>query len=526
MRGLIVIPADDLLVLIPLSLTILFVLPAIRSSPHCVLVSLILWKFPGIGDRTNISGAILRSWRQKAKPGLPSVAQLPGILDQPLPEMAKIPLPQQEFNDLLSSLVRNLVQRADLEILFRVSDVESSFSLVYSVCHAVTRDSPSDHGSEASFHAFWDNNIRDIFSLLVPTAQTDRDTSQGTKLRPDFVLIEDKICAFRGEEKSPSNREDPKAELTDKLTWTYSPAPYVFGEHNYSRMFAFSLIRAGYYAVGSRVTLTAICAPLTSQGRPYVQDLASADLRFTRDRILQIRRLINLSPYIRPLVDLIGFRDSPDFMETERYGLGTILRSSAWQLTLFCRNDKVVVIGIKSVKKTYLGHNKAERVRYIQNIYHQLKEKAVPHVDALILVVDSSIYVEPKGISVRPSNEKELLDAIDCVLSALVVCFAYFEVVTCIFTSRYRFSTNHQCYYIETSDGPMLFGVLTTPLCGFSLIGTMLPVPIMSQQIIWMREVTHLKFLRIIMEVKWIYGVSECLSKTQLGLPSTSHPSW
>src|ERR1700722_27471 len=136
-----------------------------------------------------------------------------------------------------------------------------------------------------------------------------------------------------------------------------------------------------------------------------------------------------------------------------------------------------------------------ERVRYVQNIYHQLKEKAVPHVDTLIHVVDSSIYIEPKGIAVRPSNEKELLKALVCVLSALVVCSVYFEVVACIFTSHYRFSTDHQCYYIETSDGPMFFGVLMIPLCGFSLIGTMLPVPIMSQQFVWIRQITHPAFM-------------------------------
>ena len=299
-------------------------LPAIRSSPHCVLVSLILWTCPGIGVRTDITNVILRSWRPKAKPGLPSVAELPGILDQPLPEMAKIPIRQEEFNSLLSSLVRNPVQKEDLEVLFRVSDLEYSYQLGYMVGAAITQDLPSDRESEASFHCLWDNNIRSIFTVLVPTAQTDRDASQDTstrKLRPDFFLIQDNICAFRGEEKSPSDREDPKAELTGELIWTYSPAPYVFGEHDYSRMFAFSLIHAGYHARGSRVALAAICAPPTPQGRPYVQDLASADLRFTQDRILQIRRLINLSPYIHPLVELIGFRGSPDFMATEQYSL-------------------------------------------------------------------------------------------------------------------------------------------------------------------------------------------------------------
>ena len=79
-------------------------------------------------------------------------------------------------------------------------------------------------------------------------------------------------------------------------------------------------------------------------------------------------------------------------------------------------------IGTKSVKKVSHGDQGAERVRYIQSIYRQLKEKDVPHVDSLTHAVGSTIYVEPKGIAVKPSNEKEPLDAIICVLQALQVC--------------------------------------------------------------------------------------------------------
>jgi hypothetical protein len=81
-----------------------------------------------------------------------------------------------------------------------------------------------------------------------------------------------------------------------------------------------------------------------------------------------------------------------------------------------------VEIGTKNVKKVYYGDQGAERVRYIQNIYRLLQEKNVPHVDALTHAAGSTIYVEPKGIAVKPSNVKELLDAIVCVLRALQVC--------------------------------------------------------------------------------------------------------
>jgi hypothetical protein len=81
-----------------------------------------------------------------------------------------------------------------------------------------------------------------------------------------------------------------------------------------------------------------------------------------------------------------------------------------------------VEIRSNNVKKFYHGNQGAERVQYIKTIYRQLQVKEVPHVDVLTHVTGSTIYVEPKGIAVRPSNEKELLDAIICVLLALQVC--------------------------------------------------------------------------------------------------------
>ena len=91
-------------------------------------------------------------------------------------------------------------------------------------------------------------------------------------------------------------------------------------------------------------------------------------------------------------------------------------------MILYFRDGKSVEIGTKKVRKVYHGDQGPERVRYIQNIYRQLQEKGVPHVDALTHAAGSTIYVEPKGIAVKPSNVKELLDAIICVLRVLQVC--------------------------------------------------------------------------------------------------------
>jgi hypothetical protein len=93
-----------------------------------------------------------------------------------------------------------------------------------------------------------------------------------------------------------------------------------------------------------------------------------------------------------------------------------------WRSSLHCREGKSIEVGLQAVKKTYYGDRGEQRFQYIQNVYHQLKKKNVPHVDTLTHAVDSTIYVEPKGIAIRPSDEKQLLEAIVCVLQALQVC--------------------------------------------------------------------------------------------------------
>ena len=117
-------------------------------------------------------------------------------------------------------------------ILFRESESESGVYLFSLFLTIVREPAPPDNGTEASFHSLWDDNIRKILEMLLPTGIPIRDDSLHTstqKLRPDFGFLLNNICIFRGEEKSPSDTGDPKAELCDNLTWIYSPAPYIFG---------------------------------------------------------------------------------------------------------------------------------------------------------------------------------------------------------------------------------------------------------------------------------------------------------
>lgn len=99
------------------------------------------------------------------------------------------------------------------------------------------------------------------------------------------------------------------------------------------------------------------------------------------------------------------------------------------KFVFLCRDGKSVQIGLNSVKKTYHGDHAMERVRYLQNIYKALSEKQVPHVDHLTHSLNTTVYLEPKGVVVRPSNEEELLEALACVLQALQVCYYNLQLI-------------------------------------------------------------------------------------------------
>jgi hypothetical protein len=81
-----------------------------------------------IADIADVSADILRHWSKKTKLSLPSISELPGPLDKPLPHDEKIPLTRIQFDNLLSGLTetKDFCYRDDVERLFRISDAEAS----------------------------------------------------------------------------------------------------------------------------------------------------------------------------------------------------------------------------------------------------------------------------------------------------------------------------------------------------------------------------------------------------------------
>src|SRR2546423_405732 len=88
-------------------------------------------------------------------------------------------------------------------------------------------------GTKYSFVELWDVNIRKPLELLILISTFVRNSSRNMSTEsdiPDYGLILNHVCRFRGEEKSPSNNKDPKSELGSQLVWIYDPASYVLGK--------------------------------------------------------------------------------------------------------------------------------------------------------------------------------------------------------------------------------------------------------------------------------------------------------
>ena len=181
----------------------------------------------------DVTTEILRYWRRKSL-SIPTVEGLAKYLDTCLPERGKIPVDQNRFEALMPSpmQLRDRAERRDLEMLFRI-DPEETAEILYVKCSwFVFAEPPGNDATENAFISFWDVNLRNIVEMVVPGGVSIRDNNRKTStasLRPDFGFLYLNSCSFRGAEKAPTNKDDPRAELSDNMIWTYDPAPYVLG---------------------------------------------------------------------------------------------------------------------------------------------------------------------------------------------------------------------------------------------------------------------------------------------------------
>ena len=75
---------------------------------------------------------------------------------------------------------------------------------------------------------------------------------------------------------------------------------------------------AGYYANGLLVTFVAICRPPEGCDVPGIINITSSSLALRRERIFHLRRIINLSIIIELVQEVIGFRETAEFIPIVR----------------------------------------------------------------------------------------------------------------------------------------------------------------------------------------------------------------
>lgn len=179
---------------------------------------------------------IVNLWRTNRQiTTLPSVEELGSLLEQPLANAEKVPISQSMF-DFLLSVISDICSKHDIETLFTIGEEPLTLSYIF----LAALYPPPSSGTERSFLPFWDDNIRKIIKLLMPSGTTIRNGDQdamGTRNpRPDFEFLVGTACPFIGEEEGTEDEEgtenvtDPREELIDKLSWVYSPAPYILGQ--------------------------------------------------------------------------------------------------------------------------------------------------------------------------------------------------------------------------------------------------------------------------------------------------------
>ncbi|KAG8819460.1 hypothetical protein FRC17_010435, partial [Serendipita sp. 399] len=316
-----------------------------------------------------------RRWLTLPSP-LPALEELQEYLLAPLGENEKIPLSEALLVNLINSDPDDACGREVLLSLFRVSETEvvpDPFNI--QVIYAIKTGLSSLRTRDLSYISLWDTHIGNILQLITKgevIRASNKNT--GTSLRrPDFGLLLDAACPFRGEEKPPKFvGSHPRDELHEKLAaWEYDSLPYILG----------------YYAIGPLVTFAAITSSRT------VVDLYSMDLSFKRDRVNGIVCVIKLIGLIMGVSANIGHRDVPEFSDIKR------------------DNGVIIALGAQVVRKTYPKAVAEPGIRHLQEVYELLTDKAVPHVDRLDQVQENE--------SQESQTKEEVLAAVVCVLEAM-----------------------------------------------------------------------------------------------------------
>jgi len=177
----------------------------------------------------DISAELLREWQKPAE--APDHTTLMAHLRRPLSEDEKIPISKSWFERLL--MVNNNLTKTEALALFRITERVQAPRIRDDAMYLLAAPVPPVTGTEASFHVIWDTNISSLLLRVLNYGEAIRDSNHGTGSglkRPDYGFLVNNYCLFRGEEKPPGSKEDPRTELSQTLeTWKYAPLTYTLG---------------------------------------------------------------------------------------------------------------------------------------------------------------------------------------------------------------------------------------------------------------------------------------------------------
>ncbi|PFH47454.1 hypothetical protein AMATHDRAFT_42919 [Amanita thiersii Skay4041] len=185
--------------------------------------------------------------------------------------------------------------------------------------------------------------------------------------RPDFGLLINRSCIFRGEEKQPTYLgSSPRDDLREYTRWVYDPTPYILG----------------YYAVGTKITFVAMERHPAPRRSVVVRNILTTDLSTRRGRIDHLTKMIRLVSILCSLEKVVpkyaDFDMFPDYLES----------------------GKTIDFFKYAIRKTYPLKNR-NRVAFLQDIYK--------------LLVENKYQIE------GPKSVDDVKRAVICVLEALEV---------------------------------------------------------------------------------------------------------
>ena len=201
-------------------------MPLTKEGKSLLQISILRLSF----DVVDITRELIKIWSRPVP--APDLETLRLYLQKPLTENEKIPITQEEHDRLTKpSSPEASISSEELLTLYRVSPNLAARDVHLNFLTAINHVPPTS-GTKALFHSTWDMNISWTLQLILWTARcfrnNKRDASGGSK-RPDYGLLLQNNCVFRGEETVLGSTDNPKEELLNTLQWSYASVQYMLG---------------------------------------------------------------------------------------------------------------------------------------------------------------------------------------------------------------------------------------------------------------------------------------------------------